>query len=126
MLAEAPVIFPLSAWLVFVVFLMASAAVVPLGAWLLRRGLPPECRVPIRLDPVVFGTSQKALRSPRQAVLQHRTLMTAVFVAVLVVCLLPGMVALRRLGIPGLQVAIGLVLPTLLVALHAHQRGEVR
>jgi hypothetical protein len=52
--------------------------------------------------------------------------MTMAFVAVLTLFLLPGIVAIRELGVSGLQVAIGLVLPTLLVALHARQRNAAR
>ncbi len=131
MLAESPfssflLSSSLLAWWVFVTLILASAAAIPLVAWGLRRRLPPSRRVPIPLEAVVFGSSQKARRSPRHAILQHRTLMTTSFVAVLALFLLPGLVALRGLGVPGLQVAIGLVVPTLLVALHAHQRNAVR
>jgi hypothetical protein len=52
--------------------------------------------------------------------------MTSVLVAVLVVFLVPGVVAVRVLGVSGLQVAIALVLPTLLVVLHARQRNLAR
>ncbi len=113
-------------WLVFVVLIVTSAAVVPLAAWLLRRRLPLARRAPIPLQAVVFGTSQQARRSPRHAVLPHRTLVMAVLVAVLALFLLPGIVALRELGVAGLQTAIALVLPTLLVVLHARRRNESR
>jgi NADH:ubiquinone oxidoreductase subunit 3 (subunit A) len=116
----------LPAWLVFVALVVASAAAIPLGAWVLGRRLPPAKRASISLEPVVFGISQKSRRSPRHAVLLHRTLMTMAFVAVLTLFLLPGIVAIRELGVSGLQVAIGLVLPTLLVALHARQRNAAR
>lgn len=116
----------LTAWLFFIVLLMASAAAVPLIAWFLRRRLPAPRRVSIPLEPVAFGSSPKSQRSPRHAVLQHRTLMTAAFIAVLALFLLPGIVAIRVLGVPGLQVAIALVLPTILVALHARQRNAAQ
>jgi hypothetical protein len=116
----------LLAWLVFVALVVASAAAIPLGAWVLRRRLPLARRDSIPLEPVVFGISAKTRRSPRHAVLQHRTLMTTTLIAVLTLFLLPGIIAIRGLGVSGLQVAIGLVLPTLLVALHARQRNGVR
>jgi len=129
MLAESLVLSDSSsvlAWLVFVALVVLSAAAIPLCAWFLRRRLPLARRASIQLEPVAFGSSPKSLRSPRHAVLQHRTLMTTTFVAVLTVFLLPGIIAIRALGVAGLQVAIGLVLPTLLVALHARQRDTVR
>jgi hypothetical protein len=129
MLAESLVLSDSSsmlAWLVFVALVIASAAAIPSCAWILRRRLPLARRASIPLEPVVFGSSPKSLRSPRHAVLQHRRLMTTTFVAVLTVFLLPGIIAIRALGVAGLQVAIGLVLPTLLVALHARQRDTVR
>jgi NADH:ubiquinone oxidoreductase subunit 3 (subunit A) len=129
MLAESLVLSDSSsllAWLVFVVLVIGSAAAIPLCAWLLRRRLPLSRRASIPLEPVVFGSSPKSLRSPRHAVLQHRALMATTFVAVLAVFLLPGIIAIRGLGVAGLQVAIGFVLPTLLVALHARQRNAVR
>jgi hypothetical protein len=129
MLAESLVLSESSsmlAWLVFVALVIGSAAAIPLCAWILRRRLPLARRASIPLDPVVFGSLPKSLSSPRHAVLQHRTLMTTTFVAVLTVFLMPGIIAMRVLGVAGLQVAIGLVLPTLLVALHARQRATVR
>lgn len=114
------------AWLAFVAAAGASAAVVPLLAWFLRRQLPEARRARIPLEPVVFGASQKSLHSPRHAVLQHRTLITTVLACVLAVLVLPGLSALRSLGIPALQLAIGLVLPTFIVALHARQRDSTR
>ena len=126
MLAESPFSSSLLAWSVFVVLVVVSAAAIPFVAWLLQRRLPLARRVPIPLEAVVFGISEQARRSPRHAVLQHRTLLTTAFIAVLAIFLLPGIAALRGLGVPGLQVAIGLVLPTLLIALHARQRNAVR
>jgi len=116
----------LLAWLAFVGLVVATTASVPLVAWLVRRRLPSARRVSIPLEPVVFGVSQKALRSPRHAVLPHRPLLMTVLVAVLAMFVLPGIVALRGLGVAGLQVTIALVLPTLVVALHARQRNAVR
>ncbi len=113
-------------WWIFVVLVVGTLGAIPFAAWIVRRGLPVERRVAVRVEPVVFGTSQKTRRSPRHAVLQHRSLVLSIFAAVLVLFLLPGIVALRVLGVPGLQVAISLVVPTLMVALHARQRNATR
>ena len=126
MLAESPFISSPLAWLVFVTLVVASAAAIPCLAWVVRRQLPLARRVPIPLEPIVFGFSPKARRSPRHAVLQHRSLMATAFIAVLALFLLPGIAAVRGLGVVGLQAAIGLVLPTLLVVLHARQRNALR
>jgi hypothetical protein len=111
------------AWLVFLSLVLASAAAIPLLAAILRSRIPEARRERAPLAPVVFGTSLKTRRSPRHAVLQHRTVMTTGFIAVLALFAICGIAALRGLGISGLQVAIALVLPTLLVALHARQRN---
>ena len=114
------------AWSAFVVLSGACAAVLPTMAWLLRRRLPAARSSPVALPQVSFGSTQKSLHSPRHAVLQHRTLMTTVLVCVLAVLVLPGLSALRSLGISVLQVGIGLVLPAFVVALHARQRDSTR
>jgi hypothetical protein len=113
-------------WLVFVALVATAGSVIPMLAWILRRRLPASRRDPIPLDPVAFGTSPKIGRSPRHAVIQHRTLMLAVFIALLAMILLPGIAMLRSLGVTGLQAMIALVLPTLLVALHARPRNTAR
>ena len=128
MLAESPFSSsPLSstalAWFVFVASVALSAGAIPLVAWALRRRLPSARRRPIPLEAVVFGVSPKTRRSSRHAILQHRLLMTRGLVAVLALFLLPGIIALRGLGVAGLQVAVALVVPTLLVALHARRRN---
>lgn len=117
---------PLLAWLFFIALIVASAASIPLAAWFLRRRLPEVRRGAVPLEQVSFGSSPKSQRSPRHSVLQHRTLMTTAFIAVLALFLLPGIVAIRVLGVPGLQVGFGLVLPTLLVVLHARKRSALR
>ena len=114
------------AWLVFTALLVAASSAVPFLARCLRRRLPAVRRAPIPLEPVVFGHSPKARRSPRHAVRPHRTVMTTGFIAVLSLVVLTGIAALQTLGVAGLQVAIGLALPTLLVALHARQRNLQR
>jgi len=113
-------------WLALVVLVFVGASLIPLAARLLHRGLPESRREPIELSPIVFGYSPQARRSPRHAVRQHRTLMMTGFILVLSLVVLTGIAALQQLGLPGLQVAIGLALPTLLVALHARQRNLQR
>jgi hypothetical protein len=114
------------AWIVFVALVVLGAAAIPFLARLLRRGLHASRRDSVPLEPVVFGYSPRARRSPRHAVRQHRTLMTTGFIAVLSLVVLTGIAALQSLGVSGLQVAIALVLPSLLVALHARQRNLQR
>jgi hypothetical protein len=119
------------AWLIFVTLVLASASAIPLAAWFVRRRLTSSRGASsqgqkIALETVRFGTSQKARRSPRHAVAQHRVLMTSVLVAVLVMFVLPGVVSLPILGVQGLQVGLALVVPTLLIVLHARQRNLAR
>ncbi len=73
----------------------------------------------------ILGVTQTAVYAARNE-LQHRSLVLSALAAVLVLFLLPGIVALRGLGLHGLQVAIGLVVPTLMVVLHARQRNAPR
>lgn len=118
--------FPPLGWLVLLILIVGSAAATPVFVWLIRRQLPASRRRPIDLEPVAFGSSPKSLRSPRQAVLQHRTLVTTALVCVLAILVLPGVSVIRTLGLSALQVSIGLVLPTFVVALHARQRNSSR
>ena len=114
------------AWLTFVALGGLCFLAIPFVVWLIRRQLPETRRAKVRLEPVTFGGSPKSLHSQRHVVRQHRTLMTAVLISVLALLILPGLVALRSLGVSALQVAIGFVLPTLVVALHARQRESSR
>lgn len=114
------------AWLVFATLLACLAAGVPFIAWLLRRWLPDRERASIPLEPVAFGFSQKVRRSPRQPVLQHRTLMAAAFIGLLGLLVLPVLPVLEVLGVGAVQVTMAVVLPTLVVALHARQRDANR
>jgi len=113
-------------WLTLLVLILVCAITTPALVWVIRRQLPASARHPIDLEPVAFGSSLKSLRSPRQAVLQHRTLITTALVCVLAILVLPGVSAIRMLGLSALQVSIGLVLPTFVVALHARQRESSR
>jgi len=118
--------FPALGWLVLLILILGSALATPILVWLIRRQLPASARRPIDLEPVAFGSSPKSMRSPRQAVLQHRTLITTALVCVLAILVLPGISVIRTLGLSALQVSIGLVLPTFVVALHARQRDSSR
>ncbi|MEO2106951.1 MAG: hypothetical protein ABGZ36_15055, partial [Actinomycetota bacterium] len=85
----------------------ACVVAVPVIAWLIRRWLPVAGRRPLELEPVSFGTSPKSRRSPRHAILQHRTLMATALICVLAILILPGISAIQSLGLPALQVSIG-------------------
>ncbi|HEB89522.1 MAG TPA: hypothetical protein ENI85_08140 [Deltaproteobacteria bacterium] len=129
------------AWLVFSAGILWMALMVPTLAWILRRRLPSERlrsfpagdasgsdsrNGRIALDPVRFGNSPRARRSPRHAVQQHRMLLAGVFSTLLALVALPGLVALRSLGPSALQKGMIFVLPTLLVVLHARRRAMTR
>jgi len=110
-------------FLVFVLLLLAGVGAIPLAAGLLRLWLPSGRREPQPVEPVRFGASQRTQRSPRHAILLHRSLLTTAFIVLIAILLVPCLVALRALGVEGLQVAIALALPTLLVTLHARRRS---
>ncbi|MEM9175718.1 MAG: hypothetical protein AAGC67_10825 [Myxococcota bacterium] len=108
----------------FLLIALALLAAVPLAAAGLRRALPAERGATVPVDEVEFGVSQKARRSPRHAVLLHRGLLGAFFMALVALALVPAAVALRSLGIGVFQTALWLVLPTLLVVVHAGRGGR--
>lgn len=110
-------------FLVFVLLLVVSVGALPLVALGLRRLLPRTRRDPRPIEAVRFGVSQQTRRSPRHAILLHRSLLATAFIVLIGIFLVPCIVALRALGVEGLQVAIALVLPTLLVTLHARRRS---
>ncbi len=107
----------------FLLTALALLAAVPLAAAVLRRALPARSRAIVAVDEIEFGTSQKARRSPRHAVLLHRGLLGAFFMAIVALALVPAAVALRDLGVGVVQTALWLVLPTLLVVVHAGRAG---
>ena len=111
-------------WVVFVALIGISALGVPLVAALIRRGLPARARGKVAVAPMSFGSSQQVRRSPRHAVLLHRSLLVMLFIAFIVFLLIPGVLAIRALGVSAIQVGLALVLPTLLVTLHARRRGQ--
>lgn len=111
-------------WAVFVLLVGITVIGVPIVAARIRRGLPARARVPRTVTPMNFGSSQKVRRSPRHAVLLHRSLIVTLFLTLVVFLLVPGVLAIRALGVSGIQVGLALVLPTLLVTLHARRRGQ--
>ena len=108
----------------FLLTALGLLAAVPLAAALLRRALPARRAVTVPVEEVAFGVSQKARRSPRHAVLLHRGLLGAFFVAIVALVLVPAAVALRALSVEVIPASLWLVLPTLLVVIHAGRGGR--
>jgi hypothetical protein len=113
----------MSATLFFLAVLI-GLLLVPLLAMLLRRSLPVRPGREVTVEPIVFGGSQKARRSPRHAVLLHRGLMGSLFMALIALSLVPAAAALRELGTALVPAALAFALPTLLVTLHARRRSR--
>lgn len=109
-------------WL-FVPIALLALALLPACAGLLRRGLLPRRRPVHPLESVSFGSSQKAHRSPRHAVLLHRGLVGSMFTALVALMLIPAAASLTALGGAAVPTAIVFVLPTLLVTLHARRKS---
>lgn len=109
-------------WL-FVLSVLLLSAALPALAGLVRRRLPIRSDALRLLEPVSFGSSQKAQRSPRHAVLLHRGLMGALFMALVALFLMPAAAALTTLGTGVIPAAIAFALPMLLVTLHARRRS---
>ncbi len=110
--------------IVFVASLLLLPFAVPAIARGLRAGLPEARRRPVEIEPVAFGVSQKARRSPRHAVLLYRGLMGSFFTALVALALLPATTRLGELGVGVIPVALAFALPSLLVSLHARSRGR--
>ena len=108
----------------FLLTALALLAAMPLAAEGLRRALPARRAEILPVAEIEFGASQKARRSPRHAVLLHRGLLGAFFMALLALALLPAAVSLRSVGVGVVQTALWLVLPTLLVVVHAGRGGR--
>jgi hypothetical protein len=108
----------------FVGLLVAAAILVPVVASGVRRGLPDRRRGALLLEPVCFGSSQKARRSPRHAVLLHRGLVGSFFMALVALLLVPAAASLSVLGVAAIPTAMAFVIPTLLVTLHARRRSS--
>lgn len=111
------------AWLVFVGLLALALAAIPLSAFLVRRALPAPLRRPIPLEPIVFGHSPRAQRSPRHPIRMHRTLLAAALLAPPALIVLLGVGVVRRDGLAAIEGALSLCLPILLVTIHARRRS---
>lgn len=111
------------AWLCFFGLLAGALVAIPALAWVVRLGLPARARTRAPVEPIPFGQSPRAQRSPRQPVRMHRTLLATALLTLPALLLLLGVGALRREGIAGLEGALALVLPSLLVTLHARRRS---
>jgi hypothetical protein len=121
--SPAPSVEVALAWLCFLGLLGLALIAIPVVAWLVRRGLPAEARRRVVVEPIAFGHSPLAQRSPRQPVRMHRTLLATAFLALPALVLLLGVGSLRRAGIDAVEGALALVLPSLLVTLHARRRS---
>lgn len=111
------------AWLCLLGLLGAALVAIPVAAAIARRGLSAAARGRLTVEPIAFGHSPRVQRSPRQPVRLHRTLLATAFLALPALVLLLGVSALRRDGIAALEGALALVLPILLVTLHARRRS---
>jgi len=113
-----------SGLMLYVGLAIAGAVLIPFLAAGLRRGLPERPGSTHPLSPVCFGSSQKARRSPRHAILQHRGLISNFFMALVALFLFPAVASLTTLGAAAIPAAIAFVLPTLLVTIHARRRAS--
>ena len=111
------------AWLVFVGLLGVAMVAIPFAAALIRRALPAERRARVSLEPITFGHSPLAQRSPRQPVRMHRTLVATALLVLPALLVLLGVGVLHRDGLAAVEGALALVLPILLVSLHARRRS---
>jgi hypothetical protein len=111
------------AWAVFVGLLAAALLALPLTAVLVRRALPGPLRKRIPLEPIAFGHSPHAQRSPRHPIRMHRTLLASALLALPALIVLLGVGVLRRDGIAAVEGALALCLPILLVTIHARRRS---
>lgn len=107
----------------FIGVLISGIVGIPLLAALIRRVLPDRRGGARVLEPASFGDSQKSRRSPRHAVLLHRGLVGALFMALLALLLVPAVASLSDLGPAAIPAAIAFALPTLLVTIHARRRS---
>jgi len=116
----------LMGWLAFVGLILTSAAIPPVFAILLRRRIPDR-RSARRIVPALrLGQSPKTRRSPRQAVAAHRTFLTGTSMTAISLVLIPFVAALAAVDLSGLLVAIGFVIPSLVVVLHSRRRDLAR
>lgn len=111
------------AWLAFVGLLALALVAIPLAAFFVRRLLPAPLRRPIPLEPIAFGHSPHAQRSPRHPIRMHRTLVAAALLALPALIVLLAVGVVRRDGLAAIEGALSLCLPILLVTIHARRRS---
>ena len=97
--------------MLFLMAVLAGLFFVPALAALVRSQVPVRPSASLVVQAITFGTSQKARRSPRHAVLLHRGLMGSFFMALVALLIVPA-------------AALAIALPTLLVTLHARRRSS--
>lgn len=111
------------AWLCFVALLALALVAIPVAAALVRLGLPGSERSLRPVEPIAFGHSPHAQRSPRQPVRLHRTLLATALLTLPALLLLLGVGVIRGAGVAAVRSALALVLPMLVVTLHARRRS---
>ena len=111
------------AWLCFVALLALALVAIPVAAALVRLGLPGSGRSMRSVEPIAFGHSPHAQRSPRQPVRLHRTLLATALLALPALLLLLAVGLIRDDGVAAVRNALALVLPMLVVTLHARRRS---
>ncbi len=111
------------AWLCFVALLALALVAIPIVAALVRLGLSGSGRSLRSVEPIAFGHSPHAQRSPRQPVRLHRTLLATALLALPALLLLLGVGVIRDDGVAAVRNALALVLPMLVVTLHARRRS---
>jgi len=112
----------LMGWLAFVGLILASSAILPLVAIGVRRQIPARRRGPRSVPALRLGHSPKTRRAPRQAVAAHRTVLIGTSMTAIGLVLIPFVAALPAVDLTGLLVAIGFVVPALIVVLHSRRR----
>ena len=110
--------------MLFLMAVLAGLFFVPALAALVRSQVPVRRGASPAVEAITFGTSQKARRSPRHAVLLHRGLMGSFFMALVALSIVPAAVSLSALGTAAIPAALAFALPTLLVTLHARRRSS--
>ena len=110
--------------MLFLMAVLAGLFFVPALAALVRSQVPLRPGAAPIVEPIAFGTSQKARRSPRHAVLLHRGLMGSFFMALIALAIVPAAASLSSLGVAAIPEALAFALPTLLVTLHARRRSS--
>lgn len=111
------------AWAGFVGLLALALVAIPASAALVRRLRPRPRRPRILLESFAYAFSARAQRSPRQPVRMHRTLLATALLALPALLVLLGVGVVRSDGLAAVEGALALVLPILLVTLHARRRS---